>query len=138
MSNNRNWETRWDDFEIRKTIESSKSTIGLLEKSVENSYERNRMSWDKIENWSYQLEMLKNEFKELNGITFEEATEYVNNSWNPDNDFNLEQYNSIKKIEDKISGEKFFIYQREKMIYKNKAIIEEIYQRINELKAQSK
>ncbi|MDE5767562.1 MAG: hypothetical protein K2H56_03360 [Malacoplasma sp.] len=135
MSEKRNWEVRWDDFEIKKTIESSKSTIDLLEKSIENSNERNRMSLEKIEKWEFELTIQKNEFFEINGITFEEATEYINNSWNPDNDFNLEQYNSIKQIEDKISGEKFYIYQREKLIYKNRSIIEEIYQRIQDLKA---
>ncbi|MDE5545426.1 MAG: hypothetical protein K2I76_02345, partial [Malacoplasma sp.] len=134
MSEKRNWDVKWDDFEIKKTIESSKSTISLLEKSIENSNERNRMSLEKIEKWEFELNLQKNEFLEINGITFEEATEYINNSWNPDNDFNLEQYNSIKKIEDKISGERFYIYQREKLIYKNKSIIEEIYQRIQELK----
>ena len=135
MSEKRNWEVRWDEFEIKKTIESSKSTIDLLEKSIENSNERNRMSLEKIEKWEFELTIQKNEFFEINGITFEEATEYINNSWNPDNDFNLEQYNSIKQIEDKISGEKFYIYQREKLIYKNRSIIEEIYQRIQDLKA---
>ena len=134
MSEKRNWDVKWDDFQIKKTIESSKSTISLLEKSIENSNERNRMSLEKIEKWEFELNLQKNEFLEINGITFEEATEYINNSWNPDNDFNLEQYNSIKKIEDKISGERFYIYQREKLIYKNKSIIEEIYQRIQELK----
>lgn len=135
MSEKRNWEVKWNDFEVKKTIESSKSTIDLLEKSIENSNERNRMSLEKIEKWEFELNIQKNEFFEINGITFEEATEYINNSWNPDNDFNLEQYNSIKKIEDKISGEKFYIYQREKLIYKNRSIIEEIYQRIQDLKA---
>ncbi|MDE5841674.1 MAG: hypothetical protein K2H11_01710, partial [Malacoplasma sp.] len=104
MSEKRNWDVKWDDFQIKKTIESSKSTISLLEKSIENSNERNRMSLEKIEKWEFELNLQKNEFLEINGITFEEATEYINNSWNPDNDFNLEQYNSIKKIEDKISG----------------------------------
>ncbi|MDE6894000.1 MAG: hypothetical protein K2J02_01315 [Malacoplasma sp.] len=135
MSEKRNWEVKWNDFEVKKTIESSKSTIDLLEKSIENSNERNRMSLEKIEKWEFELNIQKNEFFEINGITFEEATEYINNSWNPDNDFNLEQYNSIKQIEDKISGEKFYIYQREKLIYKNRSIIEEIYQRIQDLKA---
>ena len=135
MSEKRNWEVKWNDFEVKKTIESSKSTIDLLEKSIENSNERNRMSLEKIEKWEFELNIQKNEFFEINGITFEEATEYINNSWNPDNDFNLEQYNSIKQIEDKISGEKFYIYQREKLIYKNRSIIEEIYKRIKDLKA---
>lgn len=134
MSEKRNWEVKWDDFEVKKTIESSKSTISLLEKSIENSSERNRISFEKIDKWEFEVSQKEEEFFQINGITFDEATEYINNSWNPEKDFNLEQYNSIKKIKDKISGEKFYIYQREKLIYKNGTIIQEIYQRIEELK----
>ncbi|MDE5952704.1 MAG: hypothetical protein K2G48_01125, partial [Malacoplasma sp.] len=75
MSEKRNWEVKWNDFEVKKTIESSKSTIDLLEKSIENSNERNRMSLEKIEKWEFELNIQKNEFFEINGITFEEATE---------------------------------------------------------------
>ena len=134
MSEKRNLEVKWDDFEVKKTIESSKSTISLLEKSIENSSERNRISFEKIDKWEFEVSQKEEEFFQINGITFDEATEYINNSWNPEKDFNLEQYNSIKKIKDKISGEKFYIYQREKLIYKNGTIIQEIYQRIEELK----
>ncbi|BAC43884.1 hypothetical protein [Malacoplasma penetrans HF-2] len=133
MSENRNWVNKWDKNELERALDNSKSTIKLFEKSIENSKERNKYSWSKISAWKSELVVCKNLFQEVNGITYEEATEYINNSWNPENDFNLEEYNKIKNIEDKINGEKFYIYQREKQIYKNSKIIDEINQRINEL-----
>lgn len=133
MSKNRNWNNKWDKNELERALDNSKSTIELFEKSIENAKERNRYSWSKIQDWESELVVSKEMFYQINGITFEEATEYINNSWNPNNDFNLDEYNKIKNIEDKISGEKFYIYQREKQIYKNSKIIEEIYERIKDL-----
>lgn len=133
MSENRNWNNKWDKNELERALDNSKSTIELFEKSIENAKERNRYSWSKIQDWESELVVSKEMFYQINGITFEEATEYINNSWNPNNDFNLDEYNKIKNIEDKISGEKFYIYQREKQIYKNSKIIEEIYERIKDL-----
>lgn len=130
MIENRNWKSQWDKIEIKKSIENSKSTIDLFNKSIENAIATNNNSWKKIDKWLSQLLVTKEEFKNLNQITYEEACEYFDNSQNPDRDFNLEQFNSIKFLEDKISGEKFFIYQREKLIYKNTKVINEINNRI--------
>lgn len=133
MIENRNWKSQWDKIELKKSIENSKSTIDLFKKSIDNAIAANNSSWSKIDSWVSNALVIKEEFKNINGITYEQACNYFDNSQNPDKDFNLEQFNSIKQIEDKISGEKFFIYQREKLIYKNTRVIDEINKQIEVL-----
>ena len=133
MIENRNWKSQWDKIELKKSIENSKSTIDLFKKSIDNAIAANNSSWSKIDSWVSNALVIKEEFKNINGITYEQARNYFDNSQNPDKDFNLEQFNSIKQIEDKISGEKFFIYQREKLIYKNTRVIDEINKQIEVL-----
>lgn len=124
MSNERNW--GYKALNIENSINNSKQTIRLFERSIAYAEEKNEASYIKINEWEKQFQILDQDFYDLNGIHFKEAQEYVDKSNNPDEEFNLEQYKKLESLRDKIDGEKFFIYQRDKIIEKNKKIIEDI------------
>lgn len=112
---------------LENTINDSNKTIELFKKSIALAQERNEVSQIRINNWKAQLIEFEEKFKAINNISFQEAEKYVDSSNNPNNEFNLELYDAIKEINDNISGEQFYIYQRDKQISKNKKIIEDIY-----------
>lgn len=124
MSNERNWGYR--TLSIENSINSSKQTIRLFEKSIAYAQEKNEDSWIKIREWEKQFNILNQDFFDINGISFDEAQEYVDNANNPNEEFNLEEFNRLKNLKDKIDGEKFFIHQRELLIEKNIKIINDI------------
>ncbi|MCF0217462.1 MAG: hypothetical protein HUJ42_00245 [Malacoplasma sp.] len=137
MSQKRNWTVN-NCQEIEQRIEDMLSTISIFKKSIENANERNKISFKKISELESEAFVLKEKFIDLNGISYEDAIVHVESSKNPDSEFNLEQFNLIKSIEDSISGERFFVYQREKLISKNQKIIVDISERILELEKKKK
>lgn len=126
----------WSSFNNRKDLElrSSKETLKYFEKSNDLTFERNLQSVKYIEELEYQRDQLIALFESKYNITFDEAKAYVENSDHKERDFNLEEYNEIINLTDKIDGEKFFIYQRNKLIRKNKEVIHNINNKIEENK----
>lgn len=125
MTQKRNW--GYKSLHLENTINDSNKSIELFKKSIALAQERNEVSQIRINNWKAQLIEFEEKFKAINNISFQEAEKYIDDSDNPNNEFNLELYNAIKEIKDNISGEQFYIYQRDKQISKNKKIIEDIY-----------
>lgn len=118
---------KWDNlFKKESEINSSKETIRYFEKANDSSLKKNIESSKKIE----ELELLKNQmisdFEDKYKIEFSKAQELVESSHNPSKHYNLDCYNEIIKIIDKIDGEKFYIYQRNRLINKNKEVIRDI------------
>lgn len=118
---------KWDNlFKKESEINSSKETIRYFEKANDSSLKKNIESSKKIE----ELESLKNQmildFEDKYKIEFSKAQELVETSHNPSKYYNLDCYNEIIKIIDKIDGEKFYIYQRNRLINKNKEVIRDI------------
>lgn len=124
MASNRNWD--YERLQIENSINQSKQTIKIFERSIINAQEKNEASIVKIEELEKQFEVLNNDFFAMNGIYFDQAQEYVDNSDNPSRDFNLQEFNRIKNIQDKICGEKFMIHQREQQIAKHNKSIEDL------------
>ncbi len=124
MSDERNWD--YVGLADEHSINNSKKTIKLFERSISNAQERNESSYVKIAEWQKEFDEKNEEFFNINGIYFDEAQEYIDRSNNPDEEFNLESFNVLKDLRDKINGEKFFVNQREKQIEKNIKVIENI------------
>lgn len=112
-----------------RSRENSVEIIHYFQTSNKYLEEKNEKSLKKV----YELELEKNklieEFEKNYNITLEKAKEAKENSWHFERDFNLDDFNKIENINDKISGEKFFILQRKKLIEKNNNVIEEIENR---------
>lgn len=124
MNNKRVWAI--DALRVENSIRDSEKTIKLFENSISHAKERNLNSLSKIEGWEFEFNKLNKNFIETNQIDFFQAQIYVDNSNNPNYEFNLGSFNEMKKLMDKIDGEKFFIHQRQQIIEKNIKIINEI------------
>lgn len=124
MNNKRVWAI--DALRVENSIRDSEKTIKLFENSISHAKERNLNSLSKIEGWEFEFNELNKNFIETNQIDFFQAQIYVDNSNNPNYEFNLGSFNEMKKLMDKIDGEKFFIHQRQQIIEKNIKIINEI------------
>lgn len=130
MDNYRDWNKK---FKVESEINSSKETIRYFEKVNNSSFKKNIDSAKKIEELLLKKQQLIYDFENKFGITFDQAIEYVENSDNPNGDFNLKEFNEIMAIDDEINGEKFLIYQNNKSIANNKNVITEINEWIEKI-----
>lgn len=130
MDNYRDWNKK---FKVESEINSSKETIRYFEKVNNSSFKKNIDSAKKIEELLLRKQQLIYDFENKFGITFDQAIEYVENSDNPNGDFNLKEFNEIMAIDDEINGEKFLIYQNNKSIANNKNVITEINEWIEKI-----
>lgn len=129
----RNWEGL---YKRENEINSSKETVQYFERANDNSLRKNIESSKKIDELESLKEQLIAHFEAKFNISFEDAREYVESSSNPSRFYNLEEYNEIISVIDQIEGEKFYIYQRNRLITKNKEVIRDINNWINKIESQ--
>lgn len=122
-----NQKRNWDAENIKtRSKENSAEIIHYFQTSNKYLEEKIEKSLKKVEDLELEKAKLIEEFEKNYKITFEEAKEAKENSWHYDRDFNLDDFNKIENIIDKINGEKFFVLQREKLVKKNEGVIEDI------------
>lgn len=105
---------------------NSEEVIQYFQTSNKYLVEKNEYSENKIAALDLEIKTLLEEFEKNNGISFEEAKNYKDNAWHYDRDFNLEEFDKLEKLIEKLEGEKFFIYQRNKLKTKNDEVIKDI------------
>ncbi|WP_412032344.1 hypothetical protein [Malacoplasma muris] len=117
----------WDDlYRKENEINSSKETIRYFERANDSSLKKNIESSKKVEYLENLRDQLIYDFEDKFKISFDEARELVESSNNASRFYNMDEYNEIIAIIDQISGEKFYIYQRNRLINKNKEVIRDI------------
>lgn len=117
----------WDDlYRKENEINSSKETIRYFERANDSSLKKNIESSKKVEYLENLRDQLIYDFEDKFKISFDEARELVESSNNASRFYNMDEYNEIIAVIDQISGEKFYIYQRNRLINKNKEVIRDI------------
>ncbi|MBD5446007.1 MAG: hypothetical protein HDR31_01675 [Mycoplasma sp.] len=119
----RNWEIA---NQRPRSKENSAEIIQYFQTSNKYLEEKNEKSITKVNDLESERDRLLEEFERNYNISFEEAKNAKENSWHFERDFNLDDFNKIEKIIDKINGEKFFFHQRNKLIKKNDEVIKDI------------
>lgn len=123
-------ENQKKDFEVEAIRTKSKENSIEITKyfRTTNKYleEKNEKSLKRINELETEKDNLIEDFQKKYNISFESAQNEKRNSWHAERDFNLDEFNKIEAIIDKINGEKFFINQRTKLIEKNENVIKDI------------
>lgn len=119
----RNWN---DLYRKENEINSSKETIRYFERANDSSLKKNIESSKKIEYLENLKDQLIYDFEDKFKMAFDEARELVETSNNASRFYNMDEYNEIISVMDQINGEKFYIYQRNRLINKNKEVIRNI------------
>lgn len=123
-------ENQKKDFEVEairtRSRENSVEITQYFRTSNRYLEEKNEKSLKRINELETEKNNLIEDFQKKYNISFESAQNAKRNSWHSERDFNLDEFNKIEAIIDKINGEKFFIHQRTKLIEKNENVIEDI------------
>lgn len=120
----RNWVSLYNKKQIE--LNTSRDTIKYFERSNDLTITKNIESVKKIEELERERDLRVKEFENKYKLTFEDAKLLVDNSYHANRDFNLDEFNEISQLNDLIDGEKFYIYQRNRLVDRNKQIISSI------------